>query len=107
VTGRLLISNDAGADLDLIADFIACESPTAATRIMRRLIDRFKLLSSTPLSGQVRNDLRPGLRCVTIGNYVIYFEPISDGVRILRVIHGARDIGAAFEVGNPKGGAKD
>lgn len=66
---------------------------------MRRLIDRFRLLASQPMSGQARNDLQPDLRCVTVGSYVIFFEPLSDGVRILRVIHGARDVGAVYESG--------
>ena len=96
MNGRLFISNHADADLELIADFIARDNPPAATKLMRRLIDCFKLLASRPMSGEARNDLRPDLRCVTVGNYVVYFEPLSDGVRIIRVIHGARDVGTAF-----------
>ena len=99
MNGRLFISNDADTDLESIADFIARDNSPAATKLIRRLIDRFKLLSSQPMSGEARNDLRTDLRCVTVGTYVIFFEPLSDGVRILRVIHGSRDIGAAFESG--------
>jgi plasmid stabilization system protein ParE len=38
---------------------------------------------STPRSGLVRRH--------AIGNYVVYYRPIIDGVEIVRVIHGARD----------------
>jgi plasmid stabilization system protein ParE len=26
-----------------------------------------------------------------VGNYLIYYRPIADGVEILHVVHGARD----------------
>jgi toxin ParE1/3/4 len=93
----LLISNDADADLELIADYVSRDNSSAAIKLMRSLIDRFMLLANQPMSGEVRNDLRRGLRCVAVGNYVIFFEPLPDGVRILRVIHGARDLRAAIE----------
>jgi toxin ParE1/3/4 len=27
-----------------------------------------------------------------VGNYLIFYRPISDGIEIVRVLHGARDI---------------
>jgi plasmid stabilization system protein ParE len=29
--------------------------------------------------------------------YVIFYEALADGVVIVRVLHGARDVGAQFE----------
>lgn len=34
----------------------------------------------------------------TVGNYMIFYFPINDGIDIVRVLHGARDIRANFFV---------
>ena len=34
----------------------------------------------------------PGCRSFSVGNYVIFFRPIDDGIEIARVIHGSRDM---------------
>ena len=36
--------------------------------------------------------LLPGLRRFPVGEYLVFFMPLDDGVCIVRVIHGARDI---------------
>lgn len=36
----------------------------------------------------------PGkVRSFVLGRYVIFYRPSSDGVEIVRVLHGARDLG--------------
>ena len=39
----------------------------------------------------MRDDLLPGMRCFTVGNYVIFFRS-KNPVQILRIIHGAQDV---------------
>ena len=42
--------------------------------------------------GELRVEFATGrYRSFTVGNYVIYFVPASGGIRIARVLHGARD----------------
>lgn len=36
----------------------------------------------------------PALRSSPVGNYLIFYRPLPDGIEILRVLHGARDIAA-------------
>jgi len=31
------------------------------------------------------------------GKHLVFYRPVEDGIEILRVIHGARDIEALFE----------
>jgi toxin ParE1/3/4 len=31
-----------------------------------------------------------------MGNYIVFYRPLEDGVKIVRVLHAARDIDAAF-----------
>ena len=37
--------------------------------------------------GRARDDLSPGLRSMPFGRYVIFYEPLPDGIGILSLIH--------------------
>jgi toxin ParE1/3/4 len=51
-----------------------------------------EMLASNPEMGEVRREFITGLyRRFTVGNYVIYFRPIDNGIRVARILHGARD----------------
>jgi toxin ParE1/3/4 len=47
--------------------------------------------------GRTREELAPELRSFPFGRYVIFYEVIPDGMAIVRVLHGARDLGRLFE----------
>ena len=49
-----------------------------------------------PFIGQARFDLAPSLRMFPVGNYLIFFQPIQDGVEVIRVLHGERNITGRF-----------
>jgi toxin ParE1/3/4 len=55
------------------------------------LTSEFSKIAQTPGVGTNREDLRPELRSVPFGNYVVFFKSMRRGVIIVRVIHGARD----------------
>jgi len=44
-----------------------------------------------------RDDLAPELRAWPVGNYLIFYRVQNNTVDIVRVIHGARDLGKLFE----------
>jgi toxin ParE1/3/4 len=50
------------------------------------------LLAKQPFMGQTAAQDRQGLRQFTIGKYVLFYEPIDDGIRLVRVLHGARKL---------------
>ncbi len=54
------------------------------------------MLARHPLMGEAVPQYRPGLRRFTVGNYVLYYEPINGGVRLVRTLHGARKIEGLF-----------
>jgi toxin ParE1/3/4 len=54
------------------------------------------LLASNPYLGEAVDDLRPGLRRFSHGNYVIFYEPRETGIGLIRVLHGARRIEDLF-----------
>jgi toxin ParE1/3/4 len=91
---RYVLAPTARDDLQSIWDYIglAHDSPQAANALIGRLEERFSLLASQPLMGELRDDLRSGLRVLSAENYVILYYPMRDGVEIVGVIHGARDL---------------
>lgn len=93
---QVRLSRRANADLDAIADYIGHQNPAAAVSELGRLLEKFWLLADHPLLGERREELRPGLRSFPCGNYVIFYRPRTDGIEVLAVVHGARDIGAVF-----------
>ncbi|HVU87403.1 MAG TPA: type II toxin-antitoxin system RelE/ParE family toxin [Pirellulales bacterium] len=64
------------------------------------VLDRVKAAcdryASHPELGEVRHDLAPDVRCFTTDSLVIFYAPTSDGIQIVRVIHGARNVAAQF-----------
>jgi toxin ParE1/3/4 len=83
-------------DLIEIHDFIACESPQAACRLLQRFEEKAGHLAASPAIGRPRHELHPGYRSFAIGSYVIFYQPIENGIEIVRVLHGRRDIDTIF-----------
>jgi toxin ParE1/3/4 len=81
-------------DLMSIYNFIADDSLRAAEAWLARVEATFDMLAETPMAGRARNDLGTNVRSFSVGNYVIFYRPIADGVEVVRVIHGRRDIDA-------------
>ena len=94
---RLLKRPEAESDLDEIWLYIAQDNPANADRFLDRLQERCLALADFPQMGTSRNDLKTGLRCHPWERYLIFYFPIEDGVDIVRVLHGARDLDAIFD----------
>jgi toxin ParE1/3/4 len=59
------------------------------------LIDqKFQALAGHPNPGRSRDELEEGLRSFPVGKYVIFYRAIPEGVEIVRVLHGSRDLTA-------------
>jgi len=91
------ISEKALDDLDEIWDYIARDSQAAADRHIARLREKCQVLADNPGFGTRRDDLRPGMRSFPVGSYLILFQRAADGIDVIRVIHGYRDIPKQFE----------
>jgi toxin ParE1/3/4 len=89
---RLLIKPEAASDLDEIWWHIAQDSPHNADKFLERIQERCLALADFPQMGTSRDELKAGLRGQSVGNYLIFYFPLEDGVDIVRVIHGSRDI---------------
>jgi toxin ParE1/3/4 len=50
------------------------------------------LLSEHPRIGISRGDIAKGVRVFPVGNYLILFRTLADGVEVVRYGHGARQL---------------
>ncbi|MGH6839464.1 MAG: type II toxin-antitoxin system RelE/ParE family toxin [Methylocella sp.] len=97
---RILIRPRAENDLAEIWDFIAEDSQARADSFLDRLDQNFHGLAGAPHLGRARGELSPKLRSFPFGRYVIFYLPLPDGIEIVRVLHGARDLDAIFHAGD-------
>jgi toxin ParE1/3/4 len=89
----------ARADLDSIWEYLARESRSEALadQEIDSITERFDLLARHPHLGRARDDdLGSGRRSFPVGQHVIVYRIMGGDVRILRVVHGARDLGTLF-----------
>ena len=84
----------ADLDLDSIWAFIAADNVTAANRLIDRIGGVFEMLVESPLAGRERPELQINLRSFPVGNYIIFYRVLPDGVEVVRVMNGRRDIDA-------------
>lgn len=94
----VVFSVEAEYDLEEIGDYIAADNPTRALSFVQELRNRCRKVGEAPLAHRARPELGDGVRCCPHGNYLIFFriDPADDAVVIDRVLHGARDLPAAF-----------
>jgi len=102
---RVATTPEADQDLVEIALYTATSqgSIDAARAFVWMLKDKFLLLAEHPDLGRGREEItglcRAGthlLHSFPVNKYVVFYEPIEDGVRILRVLHTSRDITDIF-----------
>ncbi len=95
--GRLIVSGEAKADLVEIFLYIAQDNLGAAHRTHSRFEETLRTIASQPKIGRARDELIPGVRSLASGNYVVYYREMKAAVRVLRILHGARDIQQLFQ----------
>ena len=89
-----VVKRTAQAEEDLITLWlhIAKDNPFAADRLLDDLDRTFCLLAEQPLLGPVRPDIAPELRYFPQGSYLILYRVLAEGIEVVRVIHGAREL---------------
>lgn len=95
---RVLIRDRAYEDLEEIPDYLCRTSRALAERFVDAADNTFADLAKNPGLGSPCHFTHPFLaevrnwRVKGFKNYLVYHAPVADGVRIYRVLHGARDI---------------
>jgi len=94
---RLRLSPAAENDLTEIWFYIAQDNVEAADRFADLVYEKCQLLAESPGMGTQRPELAPEVRSFPVGNYVIFYRPTENGVEVVRVLSGHRDIQKLFE----------
>ena len=94
---RYELTADAQWDLDTIRAYIVDDNPERAVTFVLELRDKFRAIAERPMTFRARDELSAGLRSARHGNYIILFRPTPDFVKILRVVHGARNLPRIIE----------
>ena len=93
-----IIQRTAQVEEDLIELwlYIAQDNPAAADLVLDDIEAGFQHLAANPLMGRLRPDIAPELRYFVTGRYLILYRTVPDGIQVIRVIHGARDLPNLF-----------
>jgi toxin ParE1/3/4 len=99
LSGRYLIRPKADTDLDDQAAYLAENAaPEIGHRFLVAAHETFTLLASHPAMGWHPRLKHPDLaslrafRILGFEKVLVLYRPIPDGVEVLRVIHGSKDI---------------
>ena len=99
---RLLFSEAAARDRQSITQYTA--ERFGVTQV-RRLRDAFEGVFASLLDAPHLGRRRPGLDpaghefryFVVLRRFIVVFEPTQDGLRVARILHGAKDIAAELD----------
>lgn len=94
---RIIKRPRAYQDLDEQAAYLQRESPRVAIRFLEAADAAFASLAERPTIGRVYDPDNPrlaGVRTFLISGFphLIFYRPLDDGIEVLRVLHGARDL---------------
>lgn len=91
------VAATAEEDLRKIWEYVAEHNPEAANKLIKEITAKFAILRDHPHVGREQSRLLVNLRSFVVKNYFIFYQPFEDGIEILRVLHGSRDIESIFE----------
>jgi toxin ParE1/3/4 len=89
---QIIRSALAEADALEIWVYIAQDDPSAADRLIARFDKLFHTLAEQPLMGRSFPKFADKLRVAVVGNYLVFYRPVNDGIQIVRILQSARDI---------------
>lgn len=84
-------------DLGGIYSYVAHEDMVAARQLLDRITELFRKLSTMLGLGRKRPELGQDIRSFPTGKYVIYYRVVEEGVQLMRIMHGARDVEKMFK----------
>lgn len=97
VEGGFVLSPLAAADIEAAYAYIRERNPPAASKFVTELRALASKLSVHPSMGRERPEIGRSIRSFPIGRYVVFYRTGQEVIEIARVLHGARDVDAAWE----------
>ncbi|NJL67225.1 MAG: type II toxin-antitoxin system RelE/ParE family toxin [Microcoleus sp. SM1_3_4] len=94
---RLLITIEASRDLSEISDYFLAQSVDAGDRFVEAFGKKCLYLAEYPYLGRSYAQLAPNLRGIPLMGYIIFYQIVGDGIEILRVVSGYRNLQDVFD----------
>ena len=93
---RFVLSGPASQDLDEILCYVLEQNgPERARHVADHLYEAFKKLADRPGLGHKREDLTAiPVLFWAVWSFLVIYKPDTTPLEIVRVLHGARDVGA-------------
>lgn len=89
-------SEEAVRDLDEICNNLARINVKAASQLFETIRQKCRLVAGFPNMGKSYNSLKPGLRGFIVKDYIIFYYPRPDGIDVVRIASGYRDLDILF-----------
>ena len=90
---KVILSEAADVDLEDIFDYTLDEfGVDQAVSYVSGFDDVFDTISENPEIGRERKEIREELRSLTKDKHIIFYRTLNDHVRIVRILHGSRDL---------------
>lgn len=102
MSARIIRTPQARRDVIELGEYIAFNNISAAERFLEAVDRALELLGAMPELGTPWETDHPryaGIRWWIIKgfrNHLIFYRPISEGIEVVRVVYGARDLGSLF-----------
>lgn len=92
-----ILSQSADKDLEDIFDYTKLKFGfDQAVKYLIEIEDVFQNLVQNPKSGRQRNEIKEGLYSFPKDNYIIFYRNNDNHIRVVRVLHGSRDLPKFF-----------
>jgi toxin ParE1/3/4 len=102
MSARIIRTPQARRDLIELGDYIAANNISAAERFLEAVDKALEFLGAMPEIGhpwETENPRYAGIRWWIIKgfrNHLIFYRPIGEGIEVLRVVYGSRDLDTLF-----------
>ena len=93
---QYIISTEAIRDMEQILDYLANTNINAGEKFLEEFSKKCRYLTQFPLMGRSYREIRPYLRGLPMKNYIIFYRLTKQGLEIMRVVKGERDLDALF-----------
>jgi len=103
VASEIRIQSRARSDIVELAVYIGRDSARAANRFLDATDETFAMLAQQPFLGAeypTKNPRLKGIRVFRVRkfpNHLTFYFARADGIEVVRVLHGARDLDAALD----------
>ena len=94
---RFILARDACRELSEISDYFLAQNVDAGERFVEAFDKKCQHLARFPYLGKSYTHVDDELRGTPLMGYIIFYQLIDDGIEILRVVSGYRDLSQVFD----------